>query len=118
MVQEALRLAPRGGAAKAGGREGRTQRDRPSHRARLSNRRMVRFPRRQILAAVPFAAAAAAASPARLPIRRAVEFSMLPAKIPVLDRFQMARDAGFEAIECPTTPDAAAAEHWNLRGQH
>jgi hexulose-6-phosphate isomerase len=35
---------------------------------------------------------------------------MLPAKIPVLDRFQMARDAGFEAIECPTTPDAAAAE--------
>jgi hexulose-6-phosphate isomerase len=71
---------------------------------------MPRFTRRQILAAVPFAAAAAAASPARLPIRRAVEFSMLPAKIPVLDRFQMARDAGFEAIECPTTPDAAAAE--------
>src|SRR5260370_14759514 len=72
------------------------------------NRRMPRFTRRQILAAVPFAAAAAA--PARLPIRRAVEFSMLPGKIPVLDRFQIARDAGFEAIECPTTPDAAAAE--------
>ncbi len=35
---------------------------------------------------------------------------MLPGKIPVLDRFQMARDAGFEAIECPTTPDAGAAE--------
>jgi L-ribulose-5-phosphate 3-epimerase len=69
---------------------------------------MPRFTRRQILAAVPFAAAAAA--PARLPIRRAVEFSMLPGKIPVLDRFQMARDAGFEAIECPTTPDAGAAE--------
>jgi hexulose-6-phosphate isomerase len=69
---------------------------------------MPRFTRRQILAAVPFAAAAAA--PARLPIRRAVEFSMLPGKIPVLDRFQMARDAGFEAIECPTTPDASAAE--------
>jgi hexulose-6-phosphate isomerase len=69
---------------------------------------MPRFTRRQILAAVPFAAAAAA--PARLAIRRAVEFSMLPGKIPVLDRFQLARDAGFEAIECPTTPDAAAAE--------
>jgi L-ribulose-5-phosphate 3-epimerase len=69
---------------------------------------MPRFTRRQILAAVPFAVAAAA--PARLPIRRAVEFSMLPGKIPVLDRFQMARDAGFEAIECPTTPDASAAE--------
>ncbi len=35
---------------------------------------------------------------------------MLPGKIPVLDRFQMAREAGFEAIECPTTPDAGAAE--------
>jgi len=70
---------------------------------------MSRFTRRQILAAAPFVAAAAAA-PARLPIRKAVEFSMLPGKIPVLDRFQMARDAGFEAIECPTMPDAAAAE--------
>lgn len=69
---------------------------------------MPRFTRRQILAAAPFAAAATA--PARLPIRRAVEFSMLPGKSPVLDRFQMARDAGFEAIECPTTPDAGAAE--------
>jgi hexulose-6-phosphate isomerase len=68
---------------------------------------MPRLTRRQILAAAPFLAAAA---PARLPIRKAVEFSMLPGKIPVLDRFQMARDAGFEAIECPTTPDAAAAE--------
>src|SRR3954454_57436 len=35
---------------------------------------------------------------------------MLPNRIPVLDRFQIARDAGFEAIECPTTPDQAAAE--------
>jgi hexulose-6-phosphate isomerase len=70
---------------------------------------MQRFTRRQLLAAAPFAVAAAA-PPARLPVRRAVEFSMLPGKIPVLDRFQMARDAGFEAIECPTTPDAAEAE--------
>jgi L-ribulose-5-phosphate 3-epimerase len=70
---------------------------------------MPRFTRRQILAAAPFLAAAAPA-PARLPIRKAVEFSMLPGKIPVLDRFQMAKEAGFEAIECPTTPDLAAAE--------
>jgi L-ribulose-5-phosphate 3-epimerase len=70
---------------------------------------MPRFTRRQILAAAPFLAAAAAA-PARLSIRKAVEFSMLPGKIPVLDRFQIAKDAGFEAIECPTTPDASAAE--------
>jgi L-ribulose-5-phosphate 3-epimerase len=63
--------------------------------------------RRQLLAAAPFLAAAA---PARLPIRRAVEFSMLPKTASVHDRFQIARDAGFEAIECPTTPDPAEAE--------
>jgi hexulose-6-phosphate isomerase len=50
-----------------------------------------------------------AAVPARLPIRKAVEFSMLPAALPVGERFQLARDAGFEAIECPTTPDLAGA---------
>jgi hexulose-6-phosphate isomerase len=69
---------------------------------------MPRFTRRQILAAAPFLAAAAA--PARLPIKKAVEFSMLPRQIPALDRFQIARDAGFEAVECPTTPEPAAAE--------
>jgi hexulose-6-phosphate isomerase len=35
---------------------------------------------------------------------------MLPKTASVLDRFQMAREAGFEEIECPTTPDAAEAE--------
>ena len=35
---------------------------------------------------------------------------MLPRTIPVLDRFQMAREAGFEAIECPTMPNPANAE--------
>jgi len=54
--------------------------------------------------------AVAAASPARLPIRKAVEFSMLPNSLPILDRFQIAHDAGFEAIECPTTPDPAKAD--------
>ena len=71
---------------------------------------MPRITRRQLLAAAPFLAAAVKAAPARLPIRKAVEFSMLPGKVPVLERFQIARDAGFEAIECPTTPDQAAAE--------
>jgi L-ribulose-5-phosphate 3-epimerase len=71
---------------------------------------MPRITRRQLLAAAPFFVAAAKAAPARLPIRKAVEFSMLPGRVPVLERFQIARDAGFEAIECPTTPDQAAAE--------
>uniref|UniRef100_Q02D23 Xylose isomerase domain protein TIM barrel n=1 Tax=Solibacter usitatus (strain Ellin6076) TaxID=234267 RepID=Q02D23_SOLUE len=70
---------------------------------------MPHLTRRQILAAAPFLATASA-SPARLPIRKAVEFSMLPKELPVLERFQIARDAGFQAIECPTTPDAAQAE--------
>lgn len=35
---------------------------------------------------------------------------MLPTTIGVLERFQLARDAGFEEIECPTTPDTAKAE--------
>jgi L-ribulose-5-phosphate 3-epimerase len=60
------------------------------------------------VAAAPLAAAASA--PARLPIRKAVEFNMLPGSLSVADRFQLARDAGFEQIECPTTPDTAKAE--------
>ena len=53
---------------------------------------------------------AAVPAPARLPIRKAVEFSMLPGAMSVPDRFQLARDAGFEAIECPTTPEESKAE--------
>jgi len=66
--------------------------------------------RRRFLSALSAAPLAAAASPARLPIRRAVEFNMLPTSASVQDRFQMARDAGFEAIECPTTPEPSKAE--------
>jgi L-ribulose-5-phosphate 3-epimerase len=61
-------------------------------------------------AAAGSVAAAAASASERLPIRRAVEFSMLPNSLAVLERFQFARDAGFEAIECPTTPEQAKAE--------
>ncbi|MBV9308891.1 MAG: sugar phosphate isomerase/epimerase [Acidobacteriaceae bacterium] len=46
----------------------------------------------------------------RLPIATAVEYSMLPATASIKDRFQIAHDAGFERIECPTTPDQADAE--------
>src|SRR5437879_5114101 len=60
------------------------------------------------VAAAPFLAAAA--TPGRLPIRKAVEFSMLPRSLSVAERLQLARDAGFEAIECPTMTEPAAAE--------
>jgi L-ribulose-5-phosphate 3-epimerase len=46
----------------------------------------------------------------RLPIKKAVEFSMLPKSLGVADAFQLARDCGFEEIECPTTPEQARAE--------
>jgi L-ribulose-5-phosphate 3-epimerase len=64
------------------------------------------------VAAAPFAAApfAATAAGGRLPIRKAVEFSMLPKSLGIRERFQLAKEAGFEAIECPTTPGAAEAE--------
>src|SRR5665213_1714177 len=46
----------------------------------------------------------------RLPIKKAVEFSMLPKSLGVLDAFQLAKDCGFEEIECPTTPEQSKAE--------
>src|ERR1700693_3073298 len=46
----------------------------------------------------------------RLPIKKAVEFSMLPKSLSVADAFQLAHDCGFEEIECPTTPEQARAE--------
>ena len=46
----------------------------------------------------------------RLPIHKAVLFSMLPKQLSILDRFQLARDTGFEQTECPTTPDEHEAE--------
>lgn len=55
-------------------------------------------------------AAALAANSTRLPIRKAVLFSMLPSSMSVADRFQLAHDAGFEEVECGTTPDIAKAQ--------
>ncbi len=62
------------------------------------------------MAALPLASPLPAQTKRRLPIRKAVEFNMLPGSMTVTDRFQLARDAGFEAIECPTTPAREKAE--------
>jgi L-ribulose-5-phosphate 3-epimerase len=75
-------------------------------RAVLYNHRMTR----RTLLAAPLLAAPFAATAARLPIKKAVEYSMLPNSLPIADRFQLARDCGFEEIELPTTPDQAKAE--------
>jgi L-ribulose-5-phosphate 3-epimerase len=57
--------------------------------------------------AVAFAAVPPAAG--RLPIFTSVEYSMLPNSISTPERFQMAKNAGFERIECPTTRDPGEA---------
>ncbi len=46
----------------------------------------------------------------RLPIAMAVEYNMLPTTLSIAERFQLAKDCGFERIECPTTPDQGDAE--------
>jgi L-ribulose-5-phosphate 3-epimerase len=46
----------------------------------------------------------------RLSIAMAVEYNMLPTNISILERFQLAKDCGFERIECPTTRDQGDAE--------
>jgi hexulose-6-phosphate isomerase len=64
--------------------------------------------RRTFLAASSIALRASAAE--RLPIHKAVLFSMLPTSLSIADRFQLARDTGFEQIECGTTDDERIAE--------
>jgi L-ribulose-5-phosphate 3-epimerase len=46
----------------------------------------------------------------KLPIRKAVLYSMLPKQLSAIDRFQLARDAGFEQVECGTTDSPSDAE--------
>lgn len=62
-----------------------------------------------VQSALALAALPAAASE-RLPIAMAVEYNMLPLTASIPERFQMAKDAGFERIECPTTASEEAAE--------
>jgi L-ribulose-5-phosphate 3-epimerase len=50
------------------------------------------------------------ASGGRLPIRKGILLGMLPKELSVTEKFQMARDCGFEQMECPTTPEGAQAE--------
>src|SRR5579862_5019157 len=61
-------------------------------------------------AAVTVMSRVRAGAATRLPIEMAVEYNMLPTKISILERFQLAKDCGFARIECPTTPDQGDAE--------
>ncbi len=45
-----------------------------------------------------------------LPIKKGLVYDMLPSGLSHADRFQMARDTGFEVVQAPTTPDEKTAE--------
>jgi L-ribulose-5-phosphate 3-epimerase len=65
--------------------------------------------RRSFLAAVT-ASAAAQTARSHLPIRKAVLLGMLPKDLSYTDRLRLAREVGFEELECPTVRDQAEAE--------
>jgi L-ribulose-5-phosphate 3-epimerase len=46
----------------------------------------------------------------RRPIASAVEYSMLPTNVSIEERFQLAKDTGFERIECSTTKNPGEVE--------
>lgn len=47
---------------------------------------------------------------ARLPIKKGILLGMLPKELSVEERFRMAREAGFDEMECPTVRDMAEAQ--------
>ena len=69
--------------------------------------------RRSFLAATLASGVYASLHPApaaTLPIKKAVLYGMLPKQLPLLERFQLAREVGFEEMECPQINDPAEAE--------
>ena len=63
------------------------------------------------LGAASAPALAQGASP-RLPIRKAVEFTMLPKSLSPLERMRLAKECGFEAVEIGTQEDPRIAEEY------
>jgi L-ribulose-5-phosphate 3-epimerase len=54
--------------------------------------------------------AAATVSPAALPIKKGILFSMLPPNLSYGERLKLAHEIGFEVLQAPTEPDAGKAE--------
>jgi L-ribulose-5-phosphate 3-epimerase len=48
--------------------------------------------------------------PAGLSIKKGLVYDMLPVKLSHAERFKLARDAGFDVVQAPTTPDQHTAE--------
>jgi hexulose-6-phosphate isomerase len=62
------------------------------------------------LLATPAAQAAATSSSTTLSIEKGLVYSMLPDSLSHANRFKMARNAGFEVVQAPTTTDQNTAE--------
>ncbi len=70
--------------------------------------------RRQLLAAGAACLASSSAQAERLPIRKAILHSMLPKRLTHLERFQLAKETGFEQVECHQCNDPKEAEEIKL----
>lgn len=66
--------------------------------------------RRHFLQAAAAAPAAFAQTGGKLPIRKGILLGMLPSALSIKERFELARECGFESMECGTVDDPAEAE--------
>jgi hexulose-6-phosphate isomerase len=66
--------------------------------------------RRQFVACAAASAALAQSGGSKLPIQKGVIESMLPKDMSMTDRFRLAKDVGFEVLECHTEEDPRRAE--------
>ena len=66
--------------------------------------------RRTFLSMAAGSSMALRAANARLPIRKAILITMLPKDMPLADGMKLAKDVGFEEIECQTVSDPKQAE--------
>jgi L-ribulose-5-phosphate 3-epimerase len=74
--------------------------------------------RRTFLAAATAALGArGVAQAARLPIRKGIYVSMLPRSLSYAERFKLAREVGFEEVECGTVTEAGQAQEIRTAAQ-
>ncbi len=74
--------------------------------------------RRTFLAALTAAlGAGGVANATRLPIRKGIYVSMLPRSLSYAERFKLAREVGFEEVECGTVTEAGQAEEIRTAAQ-
>jgi hexulose-6-phosphate isomerase len=66
--------------------------------------------RREFVSTSAASLAAAQTGGGRLPMRKGIYWSMLPSKLSVEERFMLAKECGFQSVECPTMDEASQVE--------